>query len=118
MNHRELKDSEVIQYGDQIEIGCDIWLNCENTIGFLPNTHCKYRRPIPEPATFEEASNFDPPIHVTHEEVIYPKADVFGDKEKAIAACLELFKGMDRIIPPTPNQLGVLYDNGLLNITK
>ena len=120
MNHRELKDGELIERGDEY-LSKGNWFKFSEypVINIFGLNHYEAgRRPIPEPATFDEASNFDPPIHVSHEEVIYPKADEFGDKEKAIASALELFKGMDRVIPPTPNQLGVLYDAGKLNITK
>ena len=184
MEYRRLKSDEVIQEGDQYRID-NTWV-MSDAIGCDVECEMDYRRPLA--ATFDESSNFEPPIHVSQETVsdetkcaycgeIFPytsahncpldvtdmdkarakmkmeigKLDNFakvlspntkvsdpqyygqggmgeaysnlrkmeaGDKEKAIAACLALFKGMDRIIPPTVNQLGVLYDNGLLNITK
>jgi len=118
MEYRKLVDGDLIQNGDEYSVK-ESWFYFDRfqiTDEFDSIRYDAGRRKLPA-ATFEESANFEP-IHVSQEEVIYPKADVFGDKDKAIASALELFKGMDRIIPPTINQLGVLYDNGLLNITK
>ena len=111
---RELKDSEHVKMTDKREDGLGIYLTeVGKTAGSFDQSIYRTEQ---EPATFDESANFDvvAPIHVSQEEVYYPKADVFGDKDKAIASALELFKGMDRVIPPTPNQLGVLYDAGKL----
>lgn len=66
MNYEPVTEGEV-EKGDQIKgihEAEDKWRDCISTIGIKPSTLAshQFRRPVEEPATFEEPANFEPSL--------------------------------------------------------